>query len=183
MHGLEARSRADDHAALKLWLRMLSCVNEVEAEIRRRLRERFDITLPRFDYLAQLHRWPEGLRMNELSQRLMVSGGNVTTLTDELEREGLVTRARSASDRRAWIVRLTPRGRRRFETMARAHEGWILELFDTLDGATLQQLYRQLGVLRHRFVPVPGTGSETEPKIEPDTDASTTTATATETAP
>ncbi len=152
MHGLEARSRADDHAALRLWLRMLSCVNEVETEIRRRLRERFDISLPRFDFLAQLHRWPEGLRMNELSARLMVSGGNVTTLTDELEREGMVTREQNPNDRRAWIIRLTPAGRRRFDTMAREHERWVLELFEPLDPQTMKQLYQQLGVLRHRFL-------------------------------
>lgn len=152
LHGLEARSRVDDHAALKLWLRMLSCVNDVEAEIRWRLRDQFDITLPRFDFLAQLYRWPEGLRMNELSQRLMVSGGNVTTLTDELEREGLVTRQQSPTDRRAWIVQLTAPGRARFETMAQAHERWILELFEPLAATPVKQLYRQLGVLRHHLL-------------------------------
>lgn len=152
MHGLEARSRADDHAALKLWLRLLSCVTEVETEIKRRLRERFGLSLARFDYLAQLHRWPAGLRMNELSSRLMVSGGNVTSLTDELERDGFVARTQSPSDRRAWIIRLTPGGRRRFETMAREHERWILELFEPLDAGQMKQVHQHLGALRHRMV-------------------------------
>src|SRR6185369_8375301 len=113
--GHEARADTEDHAALKLWLRMLSCVTEIEAEIRRRLRERFGITLARFDYLAQLHRHKDGLKMRDLSRYLMVTGGNVTALTDELETDGLVVRANSPSDRRAWIVRLTPEGRRGFE--------------------------------------------------------------------
>ena len=146
--GHEARARSDDHAALKLWLRMLSCVTEIEAEIRRRLRERFGISLARFDYLAQLHRHKDGLKMRDLSRCLMVTGGNVTALTDELETDGLVVRENSPTDRRAWIVRLTPEGRRGFEAMAREHEQWILELFAALDARAVQQLHQHLGALR-----------------------------------
>jgi DNA-binding MarR family transcriptional regulator len=146
--GLEAGVRSDDHAALKLWLRLLACTTQLEAEIRRRLRERFGVSLARFDYLAQLHRHPEGLKMRELSQHLMVTGGNVTGLTDELERDGLVTREASPGDRRAWIVRLTPEGRRGFEAMAHEHEAWVAELFAGLDERAMRQLYAHLGTLR-----------------------------------
>lgn len=146
--GLEARAQTGDHAALKLWLRMLSCVTEIEAEIRRRLRERFGISLARFDYLAQLHRHPEGLKMRDLSRCLMVTGGNVTTLTDELERDGLVVRESSPTDRRSWIVRLTPQGRYGFEAMAQEHERWVVELFSGLDVRAVQQLHQHLGALR-----------------------------------
>ena len=150
--GHEARVQQGDHEALKLWLRMLSCVTEIESEIRTRLRERLGISLGRFDYLAQLHRHPDGLKMGELSRCLMVTGGNVTSLTDELERDGLVVRQRNAGDRRAWMLRLTPEGRRSFEAMAREHEGWILELFSGLDAATVRQLHRHLGALRLHVV-------------------------------
>jgi DNA-binding MarR family transcriptional regulator len=146
--GHEGRAGSDDHAALKLWLRMLASTTQIEAEIRRRLRERFDISLARFDYMAQLHRYKDGMKMRELSRLLMVTGGNVTGLTDDLEQEGIVVRESSPSDRRAWIVRLTPKGRRTFEAMAQEHEGWILELFAGLDVKTVQQLYGQLGQLR-----------------------------------
>jgi DNA-binding MarR family transcriptional regulator len=146
--GYEARSATGDHAALKLWLRMLSCTNQIEAEIRRRLRVRFDTSLPRFDYMAQLYRAPEGLRMKDLSSHLMVTGANVTGVTDELERDGLVQRLSSPTDRRSWIVRLTPKGRHQFETMAQEHEQWILELFSCLNAPALAQTYQQLGALR-----------------------------------
>jgi len=89
---LETRVTDEDHQALKLWLRLLACTNLVETDVRGRLRTEFGITLPRFDLMAQLERNPDGLKMNELSQRLMVSGGNVTGLTDQLEKEGLVVR-------------------------------------------------------------------------------------------
>ena len=150
--GHEARAGSGDHAALRLWLRMLASTTHIEAEIRKRLRDRFDISLARFDYMAQLYRYREGMKMRELSRYLMVTGGNVTGLTDDLEKEGAVVRENSPSDRRAWILRLTPKGRRHFETMAREHEGWILELFSGLDAATVQQLYTQLGKLRVHLV-------------------------------
>ena len=153
--GHEARAVGADHAALKLWLRLLACTTQVEDEIRRRLRQRFGISLPRFDYLAQLYRWPEGLKMGELSRCLMVTGGNVTGLTDELEREGLVRREPSATDRRSWTVRLTEQGRDGFEPMAQAHEQWILELFGGLGAADIQQLHQQLGALRSLLAVAP----------------------------
>lgn len=146
--GHESRANLGDHAALKLWLRLLACSTQIEDEIRRRLRLRFGITLPRFDYLAQLYREPQGLKMKDLSRRLMVTGGNVTGLTDELEREGLVQRESSPSDRRSWIVCLTEVGRSGFEAMAAEHESWILELFSGLDAKAVQQLHGHLGVLR-----------------------------------
>ena len=146
--GHEARAVASDHAALKLWLRMLSCTTQIETEIRRRLRSSFDVSLARFDYIAQLYRRPDGLKMSELSSHLMVTGGNVTALTDELEREKLVARASSPTDRRAWIVRLTPKGRRSFEAMARRHEQWVLELFGGLNQTQMQQVHALLGELR-----------------------------------
>lgn len=150
--GHEARAGGDDHAALRLWLRLLSCSAQITDEIRQRLRAGFGISLPRFDYLAQLHRRPEGLKMKDLSRCLMVTGSNVTGLTDELEREGLVQRESSPTDRRSWVVRLTPQGREGFEAMAQQHERWILELFDGLDRKTVQQLYDQLGLLRVQLV-------------------------------
>jgi DNA-binding MarR family transcriptional regulator len=152
--GHESRGSISDHAALKLWLRLLACTTQIEDQIRRRLHRRFDISLPRFDYLAQLHRRPEGLTMKALSRCLMVTGGNVTGLTDQLEREGLVAREGSPTDRRAWIVRLTAKGRRDFEAMAQVHEQWILELFGGLGAKDLQQLYSQLGTLRVQLLKV-----------------------------
>jgi DNA-binding MarR family transcriptional regulator len=150
--GHEARAGSGDHAALKLWLRLLACATQIESEIRRRLRAQFGVTLARFDYMAQLYRYKDGLKMRELSRYLMVTGGNVTGLTDDLERDGLVAREASPSDRRAWILRLTPKGRRGFEAMAQEHERWILELLGGLDERTVQQLYTQLGALRVQLV-------------------------------
>ncbi|MFZ6846747.1 MarR family winged helix-turn-helix transcriptional regulator [Undibacterium sp. RuRC25W] len=126
---LETRLTEEHHDSLRLWLRMLSCTVMVEAEIRSRLRNEFGITLPRFDLMAQLERYPEGLRMGELSKRMMVTGGNITGITDQLEQENLVIRVPDPKDRRAYSVMLTPAGRTAFKRMAAVHEAWIVELF------------------------------------------------------
>ncbi len=83
--------------------------------------------------------------MNELSKRLMVSGGNVTGITDQLEREGLVVRTLDPADRRAVSVKLTEKGVRRFQEMAANHEGWIVELFGGLNPEEKQAMF---GLLR-----------------------------------
>ena len=148
---LEARAHSAHPEALRLWLRLLTCTQLVEKQVRTALREQFDTTLPRFDLMAQLERTPDGLRMNELSRRMMVTGGNVTGITDQLVAEALVERIDVEGDRRAWRVRLTPKGRDAFDDMARAHEGWIVEAFAALDDDEIASLHLLLGKVKTRF--------------------------------
>lgn len=146
--GLEARAGQDDHLAVRTWLRLLSLTTQIEQEIRTRLRERFGTTLARFDYLAQLERHPDGLRMSALSRCLMVTGGNVTGLTTQLEAEGWVERLADPSDGRSWRVRLTASGRSQFQAMAAEHEQWLQTLFQGVPSREQQQLYELLGRAR-----------------------------------
>ncbi len=137
--------RPDDHKTeLRLWLRMLTCTTLIENEVRRRLRERFDTTLPRFDLLAQLDRAAHGMTLGELSQRMMVSNGNITGLVDRLAAEGLIRRKPAPRDRRVQIVSLTATGRRQFRTMARANAGWIGEIFEGLPKHEMDALMQLL---------------------------------------
>lgn len=135
-------------ADLRLWLRMLSCVNLVEAEIRRRLREQFATTLPRFDLLAQLDRMPNGLTLGEISRRMMVSNGNVTALAAGLVTDGVVERRAEAADRRIQRLCLTSSGRRAFENQSAEHERWIAELFEQIPSIDRATLHRLLGVVK-----------------------------------
>ena len=145
---VETRIASDDHAAIRLWLRMLATNRLVETRTRRLLHERFSTTLPRFDLMAQLERVPGGLKMGELSKRMMVTGGNVTGITDGLSQEGLVERVDDPGDRRAWLVRLTPAGRRAFVAMAREHERWVVEAFRTLSAREMSVMAGFLGRLK-----------------------------------
>lgn len=148
---LETRATQGDHQALRLWLRLLSCTVRIENKIRLRLRREFNTTLPRFDLMAQLERSHDGLRMNELSRRMMVSGGNVTGITDQLELEGLVTREACPWDRRAFTVRLTFSGLKRFREMAARHEQWIVELLGGLSRDEKETMISALGKMKTRI--------------------------------
>jgi DNA-binding MarR family transcriptional regulator len=147
---IEARAHSEHPEALRLWLRLLTCTQLVEKQVRTLLRDRFDTTLPRFDLMAQLERSPEGLKMNELSRRMMVTGGNVTGITDQLVSEGLVERIDVAGDRRAYRVRLTPKGRKQFNDMARQHEEWIVEAFSGLSEKEIATLHKLLGKVKEQ---------------------------------
>ncbi len=148
---LEARAHEDHHDALRLWLRMLTCTQLIEQRVRSRLRERFETTLPRFDLMAQLERSPEGLKMNELSRRMMVTGGNVTGITDQLEAEGLVERSAVANDRRALCIRLTEAGRETFADMAAVHEDWIVDALGGLSEREITTLHKLLGKVKQHM--------------------------------
>jgi DNA-binding MarR family transcriptional regulator len=148
MTDMEVRAHADHHASLRLWLRLLSCTTRIEDTIRQRLREQFEITLPRFDLMAQLEREPEGLSMSELSRRMMVTGGNVTNIVDQLEQELLVVRQSHPCDRRAFRVSLTVSGRKTFTSMAQEHEDWVVELLSPLSERQQKQLHELLNTLK-----------------------------------
>ncbi len=144
----ETSLSGDDGLDLRVWLRLLTCSTLIERQVRQRLREQFDITLPRFDLLAQLDRAPDGLTMGVLSRRLMVSNGNVTGLIDRLVAEDLVERQPAPGDRRAQLVRLTQDGKRAFDRMTPAHAAWIRELFASLDRKAQITLFESLAELK-----------------------------------
>jgi DNA-binding MarR family transcriptional regulator len=144
------RKEDDDRSRVRLWLRLLKCTNLIESNVRGRLRDEYDTTLPRFDMLAQLDAADSesGLTMGELSRRLMVTNGNLTGLTERLVKEKLVSRSASPNDRRTQVVRLTANGKRALQEMAAGHRRWIQSLFAGLDEKEISELYRLIGRLK-----------------------------------
>jgi DNA-binding MarR family transcriptional regulator len=141
----KAVEKPEDHRdELRLWLRLLTCTTLIEGEVRKRLRERFDVTLPRFDLMAQLDKAADGMTLSDLSRRMMVSNGNLTGLVERLVASGHLDRRTSESDRRAQVISLTPLGRAEFRAMAAKHEHWIAELFSDLTRREQEDLMRLL---------------------------------------
>jgi DNA-binding MarR family transcriptional regulator len=136
---------------LRLWIRILRAARAIEAEVRDRLRVDFGVTLPQFDVMAALERNPDGMTMTELSRFLMVSNGNVTGIIDRLVADKLVVRQAPANDRRAIIVRLTPRGLKDFTAMAKAHQGWVDNLLSDYNAAEAETLVHHLDGLSGRI--------------------------------
>jgi DNA-binding MarR family transcriptional regulator len=150
-------SPQDHKDELRLWLRLLTCTNLIEAAIRKRLGEDFDTTLPRFDLLAQLERAPDGMTLGDLSRRMMVTNGNVTGLVERLVQSGLIKRVPLPSDRRVQIVKLTPKGHAHFNRVASAHQDWIAGLFGRLSPKDVAELLRNLGKLKDSVKTANGT--------------------------
>lgn len=153
--GLEGRVQLEDHLNTRLWLRLLACSTQIENVIRERLRIEFEVSLARFDYMAQLYRWPTGLRVQALTNYLMVSGGNVTNLTKSLVDAGLVARVPDPDDRRSYWVRLTPQGRKQFAVMAKAHEKWLHAMFKDIPVDIKEIMHVSLGYLRAHVANTP----------------------------
>lgn len=147
----ETRLLGEDHEALRLWLRLFTCATMVERVVDAALKREFGSSLARFDLLAQLYRAGDGLRMGELSERILTTNGNVTWLVAALEREGHVKRRTASDDRRAVVVRLTATGRRQFTTMARAHEALIARLLAGLTPAERRTMHALLGTVKQHL--------------------------------
>ena len=139
---------AGHKAEIRLWLRLLTCTMTIETSIRRKLREKFDVTLPRFDLMAQLEKSPDGMTLGELSKRMMVSNGNLTALVERLSAAQLVDSRASETDRRAQIVSLTPEGRAEFTRMAVEHQAWVADMMVGLSPAEVETLMRLLAKLK-----------------------------------
>ncbi len=148
---MSVAERTGSKVRLRLWLRLLKTAHMIETELRERLRTEFGTTLPRFDVMAALARYPEGLRMSRLSGVLRVSNGNVTGIVDRLEAEGHVERRPVAGDRRAMEVRLTPRGAAHFATLAAAHEGWVDELMQAIPAEEAGRVMADLAAITTRL--------------------------------
>ena len=125
---------------LKMWIRMLGVTRASESHLREFLRVKHDTTLPRFDVMAALYRRRDGVTMSELSRMLLVSNGNATAVVDRLEKDGLVRRTQSETDRRTVFVALTPEGLAQFEGLAVDHEAAVGRLFGGVSEADLDML-------------------------------------------
>lgn len=134
---------------LRLWLKLLKSSSMIEDEIRRRLRRECNWTLPRFDVMSALSRVPDGLKMSEISRMLRVSNGNITGIVDKLTEEGLALRVAVPGDRRANLVRLTPKGQTVFAEHAAMHEAWIDALLGGLNEDDIDGMIRRLDHLSH----------------------------------
>lgn len=129
---------------LRLWLRFLKASRTIEAQLRENLRVEFASTLPRFDLMAALSRYEDGLKMSQLSGVLKVSNGNVTGIVDRLAEDGMIVRVPVPGDRRATLVRLTTRGHEEFAIQAAAHETWINDMLVDFSGQEARDIAGRL---------------------------------------
>ena len=139
---------ADPTVGLRVHVRLASCRNLLMRESRRSV-ERWGLTLPQFDALAELRRASRtGFTFGELSRLLLVTSGNLTGIVDRLEAESFVRRVQGIEDRRVVRVVLTPKGRRLVDRIVPLHARDIEEAVSFMPAEQLAQLDELLGTLR-----------------------------------
>src|SRR5258708_7931623 len=106
----------------RLWLQILSLHGDIFSSLNAVLNAEFGLSVAKFDVLAQLDRYKEGLALGQLSQNLKVSGGNVSGLVQRLLADALISKEMSREDRRSFIVRLTPKGEALFKKAVAVHK-------------------------------------------------------------
>src|SRR4051795_5854605 len=122
----------------------LALVDVLDAELERDA----GITLPWYDLLIHLEEEPDGLRMNELAERILYSKSGFTRVVDRLEEAGLVRRVRPENDRRSILVVLTDQGRRTIQQARRHHRQSIeLHFASHLSDSDVKALTRALDKL------------------------------------
>ncbi|MCB9894594.1 MAG: MarR family transcriptional regulator [Planctomycetes bacterium] len=127
-----------ERARVGLWIRLARCYNLAMRDLRSGLRE--ECTMPQFDVLAQLERSPEGLTFSSLSEKLLVTAGNLTGIVDRLEKQGLAFRETNPKDRRQTFIKLTDKGREYCDKIIPQHTHDIARLLAGLSDNTVQNL-------------------------------------------
>jgi MarR family transcriptional regulator, 2-MHQ and catechol-resistance regulon repressor len=136
---------------LDTFIKLTRCTNSLLA----RLAERNsigDLTYSQFAVLEALYHLGH-LTQGEISNKVLKSGSNMTTVIDNLERDGLVRRERDADDRRVIHVHLTEAGRGKIEAVLPGHVAALVEEFKILsvsEQETLAELCRKLGKGRRK---------------------------------
>jgi len=110
------------------------------------------LTQPQFGALESLGHLGS-MQIGELCRKQLVSGGNMTVVVDNLEKDGLVERVPHPEDRRAIIVRLTAKGKKLFEDTFPKHAQYVAKIASVLteqEQEELSRLLKKLGTGLHQ---------------------------------
>jgi DNA-binding MarR family transcriptional regulator len=127
---------------------LLAGASIIEGTLQSHLGERFDLTLLRFDLMAQLDPLPDGMNLSDLSKPMMGSNANLTELVEQLVKSGDIDRRTSLCDRHVQAIRLTKAGRAAFRKMAAEHRKWIAEIFSDFAASDILKLKHLLAKIK-----------------------------------
>lgn len=131
---------------LDTFIKLTRCTNSVLGELSAR-QTIGDLTASQFAVLETLYHIGS-MTQGEISGKVLKSTSNLTTVIDNLERDGYVRRERDAEDRRVIHVHLTEAGTSKIEAVLPDHVGALVEIFSVLSASeqeTLGELCKKLG--------------------------------------
>jgi MarR family 2-MHQ and catechol resistance regulon transcriptional repressor len=138
--------RSQQRLALASYVRLQRAANAARTYAGRHLAGT-GLTLTQFAVLEALyHLGP--MSLSDIAQKILTTGGNLTMVVGNLEKQGLAHRRKSPEDGRVFIVALTGKGKTLIRKLFPEHAAWIVEFMSTLSPAHQEQLSglcRQLG--------------------------------------
>lgn len=141
------RGKVDEVLALNTFIKLVRSLNAVQTHLIPPLQKEYGLTESQFAVLEAIHHLGP-LSQGQLCQKILRSGSNVTTVVDNLERDGLVERERDDTDRRVQIVQLTERGRALVTAALPVHVSRITRVLSSLtkdEQRELGRICRKLG--------------------------------------
>lgn len=145
--GTKYNGSEQDQLTLDTFIKLMRASDSINNRLFRHLQEN-DLTLSQFGTLEALyHLGP--LNQRSIGEKLLKSGGNITMVVDNLEKNGLVVREKDPSDRRAMLVRLTSSGKTFIQSFFPRHLEKIRAEFAVLSDEEKRQLgavCKKLGV-------------------------------------
>jgi MarR family 2-MHQ and catechol resistance regulon transcriptional repressor len=132
--------------ALSLWVKLTRAHDTFNHLTAANIRS-FGLTPAQFGVIECLGHLGSML-IGDLTKKHLVSGGNMTVVVDNLEKEGLVERTVNKEDHRAFYVKLTPKGKRLFDKIFLRHARYVVKLASTLSESEqleLGTLLKKLG--------------------------------------
>jgi MarR family 2-MHQ and catechol resistance regulon transcriptional repressor len=138
--------RAD--LALSLWVKLARTTDTIGFLTGRDI-SKYGLTPPQFSIFESLgHLGP--MKICEIGAKKLMTGGNMTVVIDNLEKQGLVERIRSTEDRRSTIIQLTKKGKQLFDNVFVQHAQCVEELIWSVlpeeEITQLSELLKKLGV-------------------------------------
>ncbi len=124
--------------ALDAYIKLMRCTAVLSSQLQRSLKAH-GLTVSQLGVLEALHHLGP-MCQRDVGRKLLLSGGNITTVVNNLERRGLVLRVRGQQDRRYVRLELTDEGEAFIAEVFPHHAARITELMAGLDAAQLQQL-------------------------------------------
>lgn len=131
---------ADDRRKVetRIWLQILSLESTLFSRLNGALSAQYGLSVAKFEFLAQVDRFPEGISLGRISANLKVTSGNVSGLVRRLLADGLITKKMSDEDRRSFIVWFTPAGKALFDKANTLHAQTLAACFADAPGDALQ---------------------------------------------
>lgn len=133
--------------SLKTWVKLARSFNTINKVVNEEINT-YGVTPSQFGVLEALYHLGD-MPIGKLGEKILVTGGNMTVILDNLEKQGYIERIKSPTDRRSLFIKLTEKGRTLIEQVFPGHKLFVAEIISVLteeEQIVLGSLLKKLGL-------------------------------------